>query len=96
MNEDFEEAVARCSTCMESQQTQPKNIISHQTIGKPWEIANIDIFMLNIGRFRRIVDFHSKFPVVERAKGLLAKQLKKVLQICTIMVAMQNNTRFRE
>ena len=55
------------STCLDFQQTQPKEKIIHHDIPlKTWEALGADIFQLNSKIYLCIVDYHSKFPVINR------------------------------
>ena len=59
------ENTEHCSTCLEFQQTQPKaKIMAHEIPVKPWETTGPDIFMLKNKNHLCIVNYHSKFPIV--------------------------------
>ena len=65
-----------CITCLEFQQTQPKEKIIHHKIPlRPWEVLGADIFQLNNKNDLRIVDYHSKFPIIKRMERLSAENL---------------------
>ena len=58
-----------CSTCLHFQQIQPREkIIHHNILDKPWGVIGADMFTLNKKNYLCIVDYHSKFPIVTRAK----------------------------
>ena len=48
INNNIENHVKNCSTCLEFQQTQPKEKIIHHVIPlRPWEVLGPDVFQLN-------------------------------------------------
>ena len=70
INNDIENHAKNYNTCLEFQQTQPKEEIIHHDIPlRPWEVLGADIFQLNNKTYLCIVDYHSKFPVVKRMGG---------------------------
>ena len=67
---------------MSSGQTQPKEKTTHHNILlRPWEVIAADIFQLNNKNYLCIVDYHSKFLVIKRMKGLSAKSLIAAVKI---------------
>ena len=47
MNVDIKNYI-QFSTCLDFQQTQPKEKLIHHNIpGKPWEVIGVDMFTLN-------------------------------------------------
>ena len=45
INADIEAYIKHCATCLEFQQTQPKEEITHHDIPlRPWEVVSADIF----------------------------------------------------
>ena len=45
---------------------QPKEKIIHLDIPlRPWEVLGVDVFHLNNKNYLCIIDYHSKFPVIE-------------------------------
>ena len=76
INSDIENHVKTCITCLEFQQTQPKEKIIHcEILLRPWEVLGVDTFQLNNKNYLCIVDYHSKFPVIKRMEGLSAENL---------------------
>ena len=72
MNVDIEYTINICSTYLWFQQTHPKEkIISHEIQGKPWKATGTDLFTINNSNFLCIIDYHSKFAIVEK-KGKLS------------------------
>ena len=70
------------STCLDFQQTQPKEkIIHHEIPAKPWEIVGADMFTLYNSNYIFIVDYHSKFPVIKKTKDI-SRQLNTNMQNC--------------
>ena len=48
MSIDIEDHIKNCSTCLNFQQTQPKEkVIHHDIPGKLWEVTGVDMFTLN-------------------------------------------------
>ena len=70
-----------CSTCLEFQQTQPKEKTTHEILLRPWEVLGADVFQLNNKNYLCIVDYHSKFPVIKRREGLSAESLIATVKI---------------
>ena len=45
--------------------TQSKDkVMSHKMSGRPWESVRVDIFTINNKQYLCIVNYHSKFPVM--------------------------------
>ena len=66
INTDIEKHIKNCTTCLEFQQTQPKEKILHHDIPlRPWEVLGVDLFHFNNKNYLCIVDYHSKFPVIK-------------------------------
>ena len=67
-NEDNEDAVKNCSTCMEFQKTQPKNnIIPHDISGRPWRTIGATCYIKE-QQVPLFLDYQSKFPKVKWVK----------------------------
>ena len=76
INADIEAYIKVCATCLEFQQTQPKEKIMHHNIPlRPWEVISADVFHFKNKHYLCIVDYNSKFPVVKRLDGLSADNL---------------------
>ena len=55
---------------------QPKeHTILHQIPGKPLEVVEADIFTLHNKKYLCTVDYHSKFPVINKMEDLSADSL---------------------
>ena len=95
INNDIENYIKNCSTCLQFQQTQPKEkIILHYIQMRPWDVIGTDVYQLNNKSYICIVDYHSKFPVVKRMDGLSADSLiAAVSDICRISHTLQKNVR---
>ena len=76
VNSDIENYIKNCTTCLAFQQMQPKEKIIHHDIPiRPWDILGADMFHINNKNYLCIVDYHSKFLVVKKTKGLSADSL---------------------
>ena len=68
--------IKNCTTCLEFQQMQPKEKIVHHDIPlRPWKVLGTDVFHFINKNYLCIVDYHSKFPVIKRLKGLSTENL---------------------
>ena len=73
---DIEKHIKNCNTCLEFQQTQPMEKITHHEIPlRPWEVLGADVFHFNNKNYLCIVDYHSKFPEVKWMEGLSTDNL---------------------
>ena len=85
INADIEAYIKHCVTCLEFQQMQPKEKITHHDIPlRPWEVVSADVFLFKNKHYLCIVDYNSKFPVVKRLEGLSADNLIKMVKIIFI------------
>ena len=76
VNVDIEKYITSCASCLEFQQTQPKEKIIHNDIPlRPWEVFGADVFHFSNKNYLCIVDYHSKFPMDRRVEGLSAEGL---------------------
>ena len=76
INANIEAYIKVCATCLEFQQTQPKEKIMHHDISlRQWEVIGVDIFHFKNKHYLCIVDYNGKFPVVKRLEGLSADNL---------------------
>ena len=76
INTDIEKHIKSCNTCLEIQQTQPKEkIIHYDTPLRPWEMLVADIFHFHNKNYLCIIDYHSKFTVIKRMEGLSTESL---------------------
>ena len=82
INTDIENHIKSCITCLEFQQTQPKEkIIHHNILLRHWEVLGVDIFHLNNKNYLYIIDYHSKLPVIKRMEGLSAECLITTIKV---------------
>ena len=82
INTNIEKHIKGCNTCLEFQQTQPKEkIIHHDILLRPWEVLGVNIFHLNNKNYLCIIDYHSKFPVIKRMEGLSAEHLIATIKV---------------
>ena len=82
INANIEGYIKHCATCLEFQQMQPKEKITHHNIPlRPWEVVGTDIFHFNNKHYLCIVDYNSKFPVIKRLEGLSAENLINTVKI---------------
>ena len=82
INANIEAYIKHCATCLEFQQMQPKEKITHHDIPlRPWEVVGADVFHLKNKHYFCIVHYNSKFPVVKRLEGLSADNLISTVKI---------------
>ena len=82
INVDIKGYIKPCVTCLESQQMQPKEKITHHDIPlRPWKVVGTDIFHFKNKHYLCIVDYNSKFPVIKRLDGLSAENLINTVKI---------------
>ena len=87
VNNDIENYIKNCSTCLEFQQTQPMDKIIHHDIPiRPWDVLGVDIFQLNNKNYLCIVDYHSKFLAVKKVEELSVDTFNINIQSCIIRV----------
>ena len=80
-NANIEAYMKLCGTCLEFQQTQPKEKITHHNIPlRPWEVIGADVFHFKNKHYLCIVDYNSKFPVIKRLEALSADNLINVVK----------------
>ena len=76
INTDIEKYIKQCMTCLEFQQTQPKEkIIHHEVPLRSWEAVGADIFHFDNINYLCVVDYNSKFPVIWKLQGLSVEHL---------------------
>ena len=69
INNDVENYIKNCITCLIFHQTQPKEMIIHHDIPiRPWYVVGADMFTLNNKNYLCIVDYHSKFLIIKKLK----------------------------
>ena len=82
INADIEKYIKSCATCLEFQQTLPKEKMIHHDIPlRLWEVLGADVFQFNNKNYLCIVDYHSKFLMVKRLEGLSAESLIATIKI---------------
>ena len=81
INAYIEAYIKLCATCLEFQQTQPKEKIMHHDISlRPWEVIGVNIFHFKNKHYLCIVDCNSKLSVIKRLEGLSADNLINVVK----------------
>ena len=76
INDDIENLIKNCTTCLTFQQTQPKEKMIHHDIPvRQWDVIGTDMFTLN-KLYLCIVDYHSKFLIIKKTENLSADSLK--------------------
>ena len=66
MNAEIEDTGKNCPTCLDFQETQPKDkTISHKIPGRPWESVRANILALHNKYYLCTVDIHSKFSMIK-------------------------------
>ena len=74
INNNIENHVKNCSTCLEFQQMQPKKkIIHHDILLRTWEVLGADIFQQNNKNYLYVVDYQSKLLVIENG-GVISRE----------------------
>ena len=85
INDDIENFIKSCTTCLTFQQTQPKDKIIHHNIPvRPWDVIGADMFTLDNKHYLYIVDYHSEFLIIKKTKVLSADSL---ILTCKIIFA---------
>ena len=76
INDDIEKHIKNYCTCLDFQQTQPKEKIIHHIIpAKPWEIVGADTLTIHNRNYLCTVDYHNRFPVIKKIDDLSADSL---------------------
>ena len=76
INDDIENFIKICTTCLMFQQTQAKDKMIHHDIPlRPWDVIGTDMVTLNNKHYLCIVEYHSKFPIIKKAEDLSADSL---------------------
>ena len=71
MNSEIEDMIKRCPTCLTFRNRQPSEpIINHPIPNQAWEKIAADPFRLHGHYYLLMVDYHSKFIVIETLKNL--------------------------
>ena len=82
INNDIENHVKNCSTCLKFQQTKPmEKTIYHDIPLRLWKVLGADVFQLNNKNYLCVVHYHRKFPVIKRMEGLSAESLITAVKI---------------
>ena len=76
INSNIDNYIKTCATCLMFQQTQPKEkIIHHDIPARPWDVVGADMFNINNKNYLCMIDYHSKFSIIKKTKGLSADSL---------------------
>ena len=82
INANIKGYIKYCATCLEFQQMQPKEKITHHDIPlRPWEVVGADIFHLKNKHYLCIIDSNSQFPVIKRLEGLSVENIINMVKI---------------
>ena len=82
INTDIKGYMKHCATCLEFQQMQPKEKITHHDIPlRTWEVVSADVYHFKNKHYLCIVDYKCKFQVVKRLEGLSADNLINTVKI---------------
>ena len=82
INADIKSYIKHGATCLEFQQSQPKEkIIHHDTPLRTWEVVRADVFHFNNKNYSCIVDYNSKCPVIKRLEGLSVESIVNTVKI---------------
>ena len=96
INDDIENFIKHCTTCLTFQQTQPKDKMIHHDIPvRPWDMTGADMFTLHKKHYLCIVDYHSKFPIIKKTEDLSADILILACKIIFFRIGAtkENNVR---
>ena len=76
INDNIENFIKNCTTCLTFEQIQPKDkVIHHDILIRLLDIIDADMFILDNKQYLCIVDYHSKFPIIKKTKDLSADSL---------------------
>ena len=76
MNLDIENHIKNCSACLDFQQMQLKEKISHHEIpDKPWEVVGADMFTLHIRNYLLCSGLSQQVPSLQKMQDLSAGSL---------------------
>ena len=82
INANIKGYIKHCVTCLEFQEMQPKEKITHHDIPlRPWEVVSADVFHFKNKHYLCIVDYNSKFPVIKRLEGLSVENLINMVKV---------------
>ena len=82
INNDIENYIKNCTMHLTFQQVRPKEKIIHHDIPvRPWDVVGTDMFHINNKNYLCIIDYHSKFLAVKKARGLSANCLIATFKI---------------
>ena len=67
IDDDIENYIKNCATCLTFQQTQPKDkVIHHDIPAGQREVIGTDMFTLNNKHYLCTIDYYSNFPVIKK------------------------------
>ena len=88
INDDIRKYIKHCSTCLDFQQTQPKEKINKPQIpAKPLEMVSAAMFTIHNINYLCIAGYHNKFPVIKKTDDLSAGSI-----ILTCKITLFQNT----
>ena len=81
MNKAIQQLVQQCEICQKFQPSQPKEPlipVAADVPNIPWHTITTDLFYLNGKEYLIIVDYHSKYPIVEKLTNASSDNVAKV------------------
>ena len=82
MNADIKSTVKQCATCLDHQQIQSHDkTIPYDILCKPWEVVGADVLSINNNTLLCVVNYYSKFLIVQKTYALSADDLIRVAKI---------------
>ena len=76
INDDIENHIKNCVTCLTFQQTQPKDKMMYLDIpSRPWEVIGTGMFTLNNKHYLCTVYYHNKFSIIKKTEDVSAHSL---------------------
>ena len=59
-------------------------MIHHDIQVRPWDVIGVDMFTFNNKQYHCVVDYHSKFPIINKAEDLSANSF---ILMCKVIFA---------
>lgn len=82
MNQDIENHVKSCETCLSRRNNQPKEtLMSHEAADYPWQRVATDLFQWQDNHFIVVVDYYSRFFELEKTNLSSSDIITKMKQI---------------
>ena len=81
IDNEIEQLVNKCSTCLNNRNKQPREtLIPHEIPKHPWMKVATDLFELNDKDYVIVIDYYSKFVEVTRLYNTLSRSVVKALK----------------